>query len=388
MSQGSHHNFITASRFGIPDVGIGDIALGLLLSAFAIVSVTDGKSHGHVLNAGLAGALCVLLMTLPVVIARRSPLVAAGALVVGALVNWGAIGHYVRCGAALPAVFYVAFVIGSRSRGRERYLGEALLIGSIVVQCESDPQLYPVSTALYFIPISLAFLGAGYLLHRRNVAVAALEVRTDELRHQREVNANLAVQADRTRIAGDIDQYLHDQVNEIAAAAAAGSESLGAQPADAADAFVSIQHTGRETLSHMREVVGGLHEPPSTEPQPVLGQLDRLLDRTNRTDVRLHVTGEPRLLPPGLELSGYRIVEHLLLTLQNDPSSDAAVELAFGTDVLELTVFGPSVRESAARSARAAATERASRLGGTLRSNLRNGLRETVVLIPLAAGTV
>jgi signal transduction histidine kinase len=379
---------ITGPTFGISDVGWGDIALALFLSVFAILIVTHGRSGGHVLDAGWTGALAVLLMTLPVAFARKRPLVVASVLLAGALVNWGAIGHYVRCGATLPAVFYMAFVIGSRCQGRDRFIGEALVIGSIVVQCESDPQLYPVGNALVFIPISLAFLGAGYLLHRRNVTVEALRARTMELHEQRERNANLVVEADRARIAGDLDRYLHSQVHDMAAAAAAGRESLDVGADEATDAFVSIQGTGRETLTHMRQVVGSLREEAPTGPQPVLAQLDRLLGQTDVLDVRLQVTGDPRLLPPGLELSGYRIVEHLLATLEKNPVSEARVEVVFGVDALEFKVVGPSVRESTARPALAAATERAHLHGGTVRSSTRDGLRETLVLIPLSAGAV
>ena len=379
---------ITGPIFGITDLGWGDIALALLLSAFAIFIVTHGKSGGHVLDAGWTGALAVLLMTLPVAFARKRPLVVAGVLLAGALINWWAIGHYVRCGATLPAVFYMAFVVGSRCEGRDRVIGEALVIGSILVQCESDPQITPITNAILFIPISLAFLGAGYLLHRRNLTVEALRVRTTELHDQRERNATLAVEADRARIAGDLDQYLHGQVHEIAAAAASGRESLDDGPGRAADAFVAIQGTGRETLTHMREVVGSLRAEAPTGPQPVLAQLDRLLSESDEIDVRLQITGDPQLLPPGLELAGYRIVEHLLNTLEKNPSSAASVEVVFGADALEFTVVGPSVRESVARPALAAASERAQLCGGTVRSSLHDGRRETRVLIPLTARAV
>ena len=379
---------IAGPTFGITDLGWGDIALALLLSAAAAVIVTHGKSGGHVLDAGWTGALAVLLMTLPVAFARKRPIAMAGALLAGALINWGAIGRYVRCGGTLPAVFYMAFVVGSRCQGRNRFIGEALVIGSILVQCESDPQLYPIGTAILFIPVSLAFLGAGYLLHRRNTTVEALRVRTAELQEQRERNANLAVEADRARIAGDLDQYLHTQVHDIAAAAIAGRRSLDDGTDQAADAFVAIQGTGRETLTHMRQMVGTLREAAPTSPQPVLAQLDRLLAETEELDVRLQVTGDPRLLPPGLELSGYRIVEHLLATLEKNPAAAARVEMVFSVDALEFKVVGPSVRESAARPALAAAAERAHLHGGTVRSSLHDGLRETLVLIPLASGAV
>jgi hypothetical protein len=97
------------------------------------------------------------------------------------------------------------------------------------------------------------------------------------------------------------------------------------------------------------------------------------------------VTGDPRLLPPGLELSGYRIVEHLLLALENDATARIDVTVAFAPAVLELTVVGPSARATDVRPALAAATERAALHGGTLRSHARDGRRETVVLLPLVA---
>jgi len=389
MKRRTWARFIAGPTFGITDVGWGDIGLALVLSAFATIIVTHGKNAaGHVFDAGWAGALAVLLMTLPVAFARKRPLLVAGLLVAGALVNWWAIGTYVRCGATLPAVFYMAFVIGSRCEGRERAIGEGLVICSILIQCESDPQIYPLTNAILFIPISLAFLGAGYLLHRRNVTVEALRLRTMELRQQRERNADLAVEADRARIAGDLEGYLHGQVSDIAAAAESGRQSLGDGPDHATDAFVAIQGTGRETLTHMRQVVGSLRAEAPTGPQPVLAQLDRLLGESDRVDVRLQVRGDPRLLPPGLELAGYRIVEHLLSTLEKDPTAAGSVEVVFGTDALEFRVAGPSVRESIARPALAAATERAQLCGGTVRSSLHDGLRETKVLIPLTAAAV
>ena len=80
----------------------------------------------------------------------------------------------------------------------------------------------------------------------------------------------------------------------------------------------------------MRQVVGRLREEAPTGPQPVLAQLNRLLGEADELDVRLQVTGDPRLLPPGLELSGYRIVEHLLNTLEKDPAAEATVDVVFG----------------------------------------------------------
>ena len=81
-------------------------------------------------------------------------------------------------------------------------------------------------------------------------------------------------------------------------------------------------------------------------------------------------------------------MEHLLSTLEKNPTAAGSVEVVFGADALEFKVLGPSVRESVARPALAAATERAQLCGGTVRSSFRDGLRETHVLIPLTAAAV
>jgi signal transduction histidine kinase len=387
------------AAFGWPDIGAGDIGFGLLLSAFAVTTVsglTDPSDHG-----GAAACLAVLLMTAPVVLARRQPLMAAALLAAGAGLNWLLIGPLVRCGVALPAVFYVAFMIGCRRAGwRPVAVGMALLVGNLLCQSYSDPRLGGPGVALAavltglagIVAICLAFVAAGRLLRRRNTVVAALRRRTAELREQREQNARLAVAADQARIAGDLDGYLHEQIVDIAAAAQIGRESLGAQAdgaqADGAHAaFVAIQAVGRETLTHMRGVVTGLHtEETATGPQPVLAQLDRLLGEATGADTRLQVRGDPRLLPPGFELSGYRIVEHLLLALENDPAARIDVAITFTGGALELAVTGPKARHADVRPALAAAAERARLHGGTLRSQIIGGRRETVVRLPLPVG--
>lgn len=149
---------------------------------------------------------------------------------------------------------------------------------------------------------------------------------------------------------------------------------------------MAIQETGRDALTHMRHVVRDLRDSAPTQPAPVLAQLDQLLSDADRSDVALRISGDSRVLPPGLELSSYRIIEHLLDTLDRDAGARAVVEVCFGPGGLELTVTGPSVRPGDARRPLAAAGERAAVQGGSLRSVVRSGRRETVVLLPLAAG--
>jgi signal transduction histidine kinase len=377
-------SWLVGPLFGVGDMGLADVGLGVLLSGYAVYLVTGGNAQ-H-LDGGWTAALAVLMMSGPVLFARRAPLLAAAALASGAALNWWLIGHLVRCGAALPAVFYVAFVIGSRCERRRATFGVAALAVAIVCQGASDPQLGSPSVAVIMVPLSLVFFGLGRLLRSRNATVRELRARTAELRQQRERTAQVAVAADRARIVGDLDTFLQERVGEIAASAASGHAVLDSRPDQAQQAFVAIQDTGRDALTHMRHVVRDLRDSAPTQPAPVLAQLDQLLSDADHHDVALTISGDPRVLPPGLELSSYRIIEHLLDTLDRAARTRATVGVCFGPGALELTVTGPSVRSGDARRALAAAGERAAVQGGSLRSVVRSGRRETLVLLPLATG--
>jgi signal transduction histidine kinase len=376
--------WLVGPLFGVGEIGAADVALGVLLSGYAVYLVTGGDSR-H-LDGGWTAALAVLMMTGPVVFARRAPLLAAAVLTTGAGLNWWLIGHLVRCGAALPAVFYVAFVIGSRCERRRAAFGVAVVAVGIVCQGASDPQLGSPSVAVIMVPLALVFSGLGRLLRSRNATVSELRSRTAELHEQRERTAQVAVDADRSRIVGDLDTFLQDRVGEMAASAASGHAVLDSRPEQAQQAFVAIQDTGRDALTHMRHVVRDLRDSAPTHPAPVLAQLDQLLSGPDCIDATLRISGDPRVLPAGLELSSYRIIEHLLDTLDRGAGARATVEVCFGPGALELTVTGPSVRPGDARRALAAAGERAAVQGGSLRSVVRSGRRETVVLLPLATG--
>ena len=136
----------------------------------------------------------------------------------------------------------------------------------------------------------------------------------------------------------------------------------------------------------MREVVGALREEGLTGPQPVLAELGSLLETATSADARLHVEGSPRVLPAGLELSAYRIVEHLLTAVQDAPEARIDVRVRFGPDALELDVTGPASRQSDPVTAFAVARERVALLGGSLQIETGSRHCAAQVRLPLTPG--
>jgi signal transduction histidine kinase len=109
-------------------------------------------------------------------------------------------------------------------------------------------------------------------------------------------------------------------------------------------ALETVESTGREALAEMRRMVGVLRSPdsgPELTAPPTLDQLDRLLEtvRAAGLQVDLRVDGTVVTVPPGLDLTAYRLVQEALTnTLKHAHASRADVRLAYRDDALEVTV--------------------------------------------------
>jgi signal transduction histidine kinase len=368
------------------DIGWGDVAFAAFLSLFAvfIVSGVQPAVQPSNLHGSALAAIAVLAMTAPVAWERRAPLAAAAIVAVGAVVNELLIGPLVRCGPGLPAVLAIAFFAGTRLGTRKLGIAAAFCAGSMATQAFYDPRLDP-GFLIAALPAVAAAVIAGRLVRSWGHAAAALRLRNDELREQREQTTRLAVAADRVRVAGDLSDFLHDRIAAMAAASAAGRDLITSDPDGAQHALATIEISGRQTLSQMREVVGNLRA-QEQGPQPVLAELGTLLETATTADARLNITGSPRQLPAGLELSAYRIVEHLLEALQDAPTARIEVRVRFGTDALELDVAGPPRARVDPLAAFATARERAALLGGTLSIESTAGRCTALVRLPLASG--
>jgi signal transduction histidine kinase len=364
------------------EIGWGDIALAAVLSLWA-VGLTSRLfvTRPH---SGVAAAIVVLAMTIPVAWERRNPLAAAAAVAIGAALNELLIGPMVRCGPGLPAVFVIAFFAATRLDRRGLVAAAALCLAAVTLQSFYDPNL-GASFLVAGVPVVLASCLAGRLARSRTRAAAALRERNAELREQREQTAQLAVAADRARVAADLDDFLRDRITAMATAAEAGRELITADPDAAQGAFAEVENSGRATLAQMREVVGTLRHERLTAPQPVLAELGSLLESATTSDARLRVEGSPRLLPAGLELSAYRIVEHLLAALQDEPGARIDVLVRFAPDALELDVAGPVGRHADPMAAFSVARERVALLGGTLRIDTSPARWAALVKLPLTA---
>jgi hypothetical protein len=377
-----------AARIGKRDVAIAGIvsALGLLLMYQNLLwrwhdwpPTEDEEAFirvGALLPAEFAMPL-FLLVTMPLLWRRAAPLAAVEAAFAGLLINLALLGtEFLRSGVVLLAAFLFAFTAGAQLEVREARLALALALGLTVVDTLAA---FGPSHAAVMGGLTAAIWGIGRIVRSRRRIADELEERTAELREARDERARLEVAGERTRLSRELDEVLQRRLGELVRTA-----DQGAPPGDAAGAtarLAEIERESRRTLEDMRSVVGVLRddtaEAPAT-PQPALSQLQGLLMQAKGGDARLGVEGNPRVLPAAVELSAYRIVEHLLAALEDTPAVE--VRVRFGDDLLELAISGPARRDARASIERA--RERVRLHQGSFEATVRGGRLEALVALP------
>lgn len=365
-------------------IGRLDVAITVLLSAAGIflmisnVYSTDDPSP----DVGFLAIPAFLAVTLPLLWRTVDPIRALGAVAAALALHGLLFGAAVRCGVAFPTIGFLAFSASSRRDGREAQIGLGLaVLGAIIV---GVGDFLGMGVAAFGVPIIALAWGIGRVAASRRRMAADLRVRNDELRVARDERARLEVLSDRAQLSRDLDTLLHRRLGELARLADRGTASV--EDGTATAVLSDIERESRATLEEMRELVGVLRSDDgaaATAPQPTLTSLEALVVRAKGADARLSVAGDPRALPAGVELSAYRVVEHLLDALEDAPG--IAVNIRFADDMLELSVGGPMRRRGEVSAAVARARERVELHRGSLHTSTKGGRTEAVAALPFLA---
>ncbi len=353
--------WLRAPRDGMRGASVLDLSGAAALTALAIAMVI-GSGHSPAL------APAVALATMPVAWRRSVPLGCAIAFLAGVALSALATPNAVRCGAVYPAGLLIAYSVGFRRERAAALRGLGVVLAGLLLESVTDSRVD--ITVFPFIGIlTFGVWGGGRLVRSRSRLAAALAQRTRTLERQREETAQLAVDVEKLRVASDLDLVARERVAGIVDLADAGERAAGSDPAATREAFAGIEASGRESLNEMRGLLGVLRsdEAGTLAPRPTLAQLESLLAqaRAGGRVVRFDLEGEPRPLPEEIEVSGYRILQHLLTTsLAAGSRGLVVVQLRYAPDGLLLEVTGDATGDGHDE-ALAAARERTSVHGGT-----------------------
>jgi len=356
----------------VENVMISDAQVAANISAGSMVH--EMSSHSWAMVPVFAVA------TVPVLWWRRNLILVTGIALVVMVAHDLVFGWVTRCGAGLPLAFVLAY-LGATSLDRKRSwisLGLATVLMAAVLVMDATTGFGPI---LLVLPIVLIVFAIGRAVRQRTAMSAELRARTAELGQLRDQRVSLELSSDRVRLSGELDSLLQERLGQLTAAAESGKDL---DPASARALFESIESQSRETLDGMRELVGLLRGGDvALAPAPSVAHLDALLARHIHADSRLTVAGDPRSLPARVELSAYRIVEHLVNVLVDQPESPIEVGVCFEDDALVIRVHGPVDRSADFKAAVARAEERAKVLGGSLDVKVSRGHANALAQLPV-----
>jgi signal transduction histidine kinase len=219
------------------------------------------------------------------------------------------------------------------------------------------------------------------------------ERRAQLAERERDLVAREAVVEERARIARELHDAIAHNVSMMVVQAGAERRVIGEENAPTREVLETIENIGRGALTEMRRLVGMLRSDAADplEPQPGLADLSTLVAQVADAGlpVDLHVEGDERALPVGIELSAYRIVQEALTNaLKHAGDARASVHVRYGRDSLELEISddGGVARQSAVSGGHGLVgmRERVALYGGSLHAGRRETGGFTVrVLLPI-----
>ena len=310
-------------------------ALIVVLAALAVAEASFAASQ----RPRAATVPLVLLWTLPLLLRGRFPLGAPVAVFVVLAAEAVALGDVVTDAQITGFMILAAFAAaGAHPDVRSALAGALVGYASIAtILLDDRPRL---ASTLSVIGVSAVAWAIARALVERGRRAEHLEERAAGLER---AHAK-AVAHERATIARELHDVIAHSVSVMTVQAGAARLLLDEDPPRARESLVAVEETGRQALGEMRRLLGILrgdeHE-TRLAPQPGIADLDALVEhvRAAGLPVDVVVEGEPKRLPPGIDLAAYRVVQEALTNaLKHAGAARAQVSIRYGVTALELAV--------------------------------------------------
>lgn len=271
-------------------------------------------------------------------------------------------------------VFFVSlYSLGRWSRGTAGWVGGALVLAYIVAFSLGDAHAQRASVGPEDIGFATLFVGTPW--------AAGVAIR---LRREREqtllVESEHAVARERARIARELHDVVSHAISVTVLQARGGRAMVGRDEDAVRRALDSIEQTNTAALSDMRRLLAVLRDTDSeggdgrAAPQPSLANLEQLVEQVRKAGlpIELSIEGEPGPVPPGVDLSAYRIVQESLTNVMkhSGEGATAMVTIAYSADDLHVTVVddgrGAAAPPNGTGHGLAGIRERVAVVGGTV----------------------
>jgi signal transduction histidine kinase len=259
-----------------------------------------------------------LLATLALAGRRRQPLLCYLLFLAGMVGLVRAVPDtYDTSATALALSVFALFSLGAHAVGIQFWLSIPVVCLTLVLAQIGDGSPFVPSTVMFFVAFAGTPWASGVGLRLYRERRAGESSRTDALLAEESTRNLKALEAERSRIARDLHDVVSHSMAVTLMQARGGRQMLATDLPAARAAFDAIERTNTQALGDMRRLLNVLREAASdtpTAPAPSLRRLPELIAdiRASGVPVDLQVDGDLAQVPPGVDLSAYRVIQEAL----------------------------------------------------------------------------
>jgi signal transduction histidine kinase len=281
----------------------------------------------------------VALTTAPLAFRRTYPITAFWVILAAIIATSGSTHTTIT----FASVIFAAYCAAAYSPFRRLAL-LSVLVAAIIVTAAYPDTSPPVPARFGALLVLLPTVAVGIAIRtwRRRAGESAERLRRAQQEHEAETRR--AVQEERARIASEMHDVVTHNVSVMVVQAGAARRVLDSSPGDAREALLAVEASGRTAMTELRNLLGllapsGEAEPGRDEmtvpggtagvpvpggagdaaltPQPGVARIPALLARVCEIGMPIELTvdapaGTPPVLPPGIDLAAYRVVQEAL----------------------------------------------------------------------------
>jgi len=281
---------------------------------------------------------------LPLLARRVMPLAALTTMCLGMLAV-GAVGEPEQS----TFVLLLGLLVGTYSLAAHATPSNAMIGAAVVVAATVGFELLtfgekePVDVLVPGLFLAAAWIG-GKQVQRQRLRAVELAEHAALLARSHRLEMHAAISAERTRIARELHDVVAHAISVMGIQAGAARRTLAPGQEAQHEALIDVERLGRQALDEMQRMLGVLRTGDDEQgigPLPDLTHLPALAAdaRSTGLEVILEVDAEVDGLAPGLQLTGYRLVQEALTNVRKHAQAGTVhVTIARCAQHLEITV--------------------------------------------------
>jgi signal transduction histidine kinase len=354
---------------------LADSALAVGLAAFVTVGTFYASQNQPARRPADVGTVALIVVAAGALAARRRFPVAVLLVVFGAILAYQVIGF---ANGPIWLTLILAYVTAVL-RGHRAAAGVVAVVGFLffpwvdyLLRDGRAPSLIAIAGLAAWLIVLLG--GAEFIRIRREREAEAARIREEEtLRRASE---------ERLRIARELHDALGHHLSLINVQSGVALHLNADLPEQMRTSLVAIREASKEGLTELRSVLDILRQEGERAPRSPTSTLARLDDLVSQAaaaglEVRAEIDGDVRMLPFGVDVAAYRVVQEALTNVtRHARGASATVRISYGDRELTVQVDDDG-RGSRADGAAGAGTgivgmrERVGALGGELQAGPR-----------------